>query len=186
MNNFFTRFKNFLYFRTNIRIFSVTKDSLSNYKSTINFKLIKIKNYKEIEGLSENHLVKKNLNKFKYFLDNGCSLFFAIYENRVIGHFLSIEIAKFRPYPYLNTSSFDGNNYYIFFCRTDNKHRGKGVYPDALIRIVKDNPLPEKYLISTDKTNKSSIKGIIKAGFIRVVDLDFRNIFGITINDNLS
>ena len=65
MNNFFTRFKNFLHFRTNIRIFSVTKDSLSNYKSTINFKLIKIKNYKEIEGLIENRLVKKQLSIWK-------------------------------------------------------------------------------------------------------------------------
>ena len=186
MNNFFTRFKNFLYFRTDIRIFSVTKDTVSNYKSTINFKLIKISNYKEIDDLSKNTLVKKNLNKFKYFLAKGCSLFFAIYENRVIGHFLSTEITRFRPYPYLNTPSFESNNYYIFFCRTDNKHRGKGVYPDALIRIVKDNSLSKKYLISTDKNNKSSIKGIIKAGFTRVVDLNFRSIFGITIKNNLS
>lgn len=57
------------------------------------------------------------------------------------------------------------NGLHIGPCFTVESERGKGLYPYLLSHIVNDNEGKEFYMI-VNENNKSSIKGVLKAGFI--------------------
>lgn len=57
------------------------------------------------------------------------------------------------------------NGLHIGPCFTVESERGKGLYPYLLSHIVNDNEGKEFFMI-VNKNNTSSIKGVLKAGFI--------------------
>ena len=105
----------------------------------------------------------------------------ALHNNQIIGHYIVSKLSKFKPYPYLKSSIFNKNDYYIFFCRTINSYRGRGVYPSSLRKIVNKLYQENQILISTDVNNKPSIRGIIKSGFMNKGTLSYRSLFGINL-----
>lgn len=72
----------------------------------------------------------------------------------------------------------------IKFCLTLPEARGKGLYPaviNAILKYLKDNGLANVYMC-VHKDNKSSIRGIEKAGFERVSALSFCKLLGFQIS----
>ncbi len=61
----------------------------------------------------------------------------------------------------------------IFDCFTPPAHRGKGIYPTVLTRLLSDDSpeRAESYLIAVDPGNLPSIKGIERAGFTPLYEL---------------
>lgn len=51
-------------------------------------------------------------------------------------------------------------------CYTDEKQRGRGLYPELLKMIIQNEIKNDEFFIFTKKTNIASQKGIIKAGFV--------------------
>jgi len=57
--------------------------------------------------------------------------------------------------------------FWIFDCRTNENYRGMGIYPWLLSRILRFYSSTYKYAyMDTVKSNKASIKGILKSGFL--------------------
>lgn len=77
-----------------------------------------------------------------------------VHTSRVIG--------KCFKFPFLSKFSAE-----IGPCATKPNHRGQGIYPNVLRYILSDGGWKEYYMLVRED-NLSSIKGIEKAGFVRV------------------
>ena len=66
----------------------------------------------------------------------------------------------------------------IHYCKTDPRHRGRGIYPTVLRSLMAELDAQRVY-ISCDARNMSSIRGIKKAGFETVGRRRHRTLFGV-------
>lgn len=55
---------------------------------------------------------------------------------------------------------------YIHYCETASEARGKNVYPAVLARVAEDLAPSRRLLIATTLSNRPSVRGIEKAGFV--------------------
>ena len=138
----------------------------------IAIKYMIISNKNKLEILSNNINFRKNLIKFKYFIDKGCIIYLAIHNNNdIVGYYIISRLCEYKPYLYLNNPLFEGDNkYYIFFCHTFYEFENNGIYSYILTQICNDviRDTDTEVFISSDAENIASQKGIEKAGFKRV------------------
>jgi hypothetical protein len=65
-------------------------------------------------------------------------------------------------------------------CYTIDSYKGKGIYTFVLKKILADH-LQKQLIIYTDKSNEVSIKGILKAGFVKLYSFKIVRILGIKL-----
>ncbi|MBZ4647034.1 MAG: hypothetical protein JG777_2523 [Clostridia bacterium] len=161
--------KNKLYCNCNKIIYFKNNCVTPTVLPKINVRYKVISDTHELEVYSnKSEILKKNI-KLNYYLEKGCKLYLAMYEDYIVGYYLICKLNEFRPYLYNYHYIFDGNcAYYIFYCHTLFKYRGKGIYPYMLSKICEehcnDNVI---FYISASLNNLSSQKGIEKAGFFK-------------------
>ncbi|HUS86922.1 MAG TPA: hypothetical protein VMW76_06770 [Bacteroidales bacterium] len=68
---------------------------------------------------------------------------------------------------------------YIHDCATAPDMRGKNIYPFVLSYIAEKYKSSKKILIATSQNNESSVKGILKAGFIPIEKHCIKVVLGI-------
>ena len=77
-----------------------------------------------------------------------------------------------RRYPFVTEDS-----YCIISCLTSQEFRGLGIYPSKIQHVVRSNILAKSFWIWTACTNIASLKGITKAGGIKVGEFRQRKWF---------
>lgn len=107
--------------------------------------------------------------KLIYLINRGCTVYLARSDGVAAGRYVLCSLSRFRPYGYNGHKIFGGNeSYYIFYCRTYEPFRGKGIFPQMLRSICEDvykeNPCGVVYT-SAEAKNRPSQRGIEKAGF---------------------
>lgn len=95
--------------------------------------------------------------RFALLSKNRARIFYVRDGSRVVH--TSYVIPKCRKFPFLNKNDFE-----IGPCYTDKEYRGLGIYPQVLKHIIINGEGTTYYMIVSD-TNKSSIRGVQKAGF---------------------
>lgn len=91
-------------------------------------------------------------------------IYYIVEEDRILHY--SYVIGKCFKFPFLKKGDC-----VIGPCFTEEKSRGKGLYPKTLSTIVYNNDFNNYYMI-VHKNNLSSIRGICKAGFDMVNDIE--------------
>lgn len=79
-------------------------------------------------------------------------------------------ISKCYKFPFMKN-----NDIHIGPCETSSAYRGRGIYPNVLLRIICDNQNSDFYMIIDDK-NISSQKGVSKVGFKKIQNLKYNTI----------
>lgn len=71
------------------------------------------------------------------------------------------------------------NDVWIYDCYTTPEYRGQSIYPQVLTRILEDARDRDSELvwIDVEASNDSSIRGMLKAGFLAVAHLEKRTLF---------
>jgi len=128
--------------------------------------------------------------KLEYLMGEGCTIHLARWKGLLAGRYVSCKLSRFKPYSYNCHNLFSGKDaYYIFFCRTYDPFRGKGIFPEMLFQICndiwRDDPQGCVY-ISARIDNPASQKGIEKAGFERIGQLRYLSIMKHPIISSLS
>ncbi len=67
-----------------------------------------------------------------------------------------------------------------FYTSTD--YRGRGIYPAVISHLIEANSQYDEFFISAYTTNKSSINGLTKVGFVYKKTLSFLRFAKITLN----
>lgn len=158
------------------------------------------------EGLELISIDKSNLNytnltkestKLSFYLEKGCNVFAAKLNNVAAGRCVSCELSSFKPNLYNNAEIFDVDaGYYIFFVRTFEGFRGKGVFKYMLnevchilaynfntsdiLKFSKQGACLDIF-ISTDTKNRIAQKGIEKCGFIKLGKLRYLQILSVIL-----
>jgi RimJ/RimL family protein N-acetyltransferase len=110
---------------------------------------------------------------------DGVKDFFTYEENGTIGHISWLYYSK-DPNRILQLGEDECE---IKFCLTRQQFRGRGLYPAALQaaqRYLKDKGY-KRCFICAREDNIPSIRGIAKAGFLRVGEVRFQKLFGFQI-----
>lgn len=71
---------------------------------------------------------------------------------------------------------------YLSAFYTSDDYRGQGIYPAVISYLVETNPQYDKFYISAYTTNRSSINGLTKVGFVYKKALSFLRFAKITLN----
>lgn len=116
---------------------------------------------------------------FNRFLDIGDKGYFAYLNGKCVHR----SWVKHKPqnvflHPLLSIS-LNYNEAFIHYCETAPDARGKNIYPHVLSRIAADFKNYSRILISVNKKNTPSIKGVKKAGFVELESYKIIVIFGI-------
>jgi len=138
------------------------------------------------ENYSGRREMKKNIVKFRYLLNCGCKMYLALHDEDIAGYYLVCNLDRYKPYLYNFEPLFAGRNkHYIFNCHTFEKYRRNRIYSYILTWICRDTiQKNETVLISTDKTNIPSQKGIEKAGFKKLGTLSYMQLGILKIRQN--
>lgn len=111
---------------------------------------------------------KHYLEVFKKFLNCGDKGYFAYLNDKCVHRSWTktacqtVYLHRFLP---MELKEYD---VFIHWCETAEFARGKNVYPYVLSQIVKDFTNAKRIMISVNEDNNSSIRGILKAGFIPI------------------
>jgi hypothetical protein len=121
---------------------------------------------------------QKYIDRFKTFLERGDTGYLAYLKGNCI-HRSWVRFGKQTVYPHWAVPyNLKENEVYIHYCETAPEARGQNVYPHVLSEIA--SSLKDRIvLISANKKNAASIRGIEKAGFIPKEEISVFVIFGI-------
>ncbi len=179
-------FKQKIYCNTENFVYCKSTKGCLPVSSSLDIKLNIIYEKSQIYSYASDENIKPDIEKLGYFLDHSCIIYIPLHKNRAVGRYIVCNLAKFKPYLYLNHSIFRKCSHYIFFCRTFNSYMQKNVYKMILNKIsqdiLKDN---EQIFISCDTRNVPSQKGIVGAGFKKIGVLRYMSLFGLKIHSKL-
>lgn len=114
-------------------------------------------------------------------LNPGISCYVAILDEEVSGYAWTTQNAcHIEEVDYLYTPGPD--EFLIYDCFVSPFHRGSGIYPAMLRRILRDHgnhhEWPRVALIAVTSVNRSSIRGIEKVGFVQIGSIIRARLFG--------
>ena len=103
---------------------------------------------------------------FQSFLDKGDTGYYAYLDNKCVHRswVISNEQAVYPHWAY--PMRLNSNQNYIHFCETAPNARRMGIYSTVLSQIVQDFKDCGEILISINKKNHASIKGVKSVGFV--------------------
>ena len=167
-------FKKIMFDKNEIIIYSALLDSEQNIKQPkIKSKLIEITDLTKYENLGFDKEVGEDR------LLNGDRLFAITAEDRVLhSSWLKFREMDIREVAY--NIKIENGEACIYDSYTDENFRGKGLYPSMLSffkKYLKDKGLKKAY-IYVESSNKPSIAGIEKAGFIKETLIRYLRLFG--------
>ena len=176
MIKYFMRLINFLLIRiySNQTIILYKLDKLVPHSSSARVSNVNVNNILDILSFQDESYIKI----FTNFLDLKDTGYYAYLDQRCVHRTWVkskeqiIYIHKFYKY------KLKRNEIFIHYCETDNRIRGKGIYPHVLTEIIKNNTKKD-ILISVTKNNIPSIKGIEKVGFKELKRIKIIVFFGI-------
>lgn len=167
----------FIYTKETILLFSYDKSNKKEY-SDENIIVKKVNNNNVYDCLA----FQKNfyLKKFLKFLKDGDIGYYAYLNDKCV-HRSWVKLGKGKKFKlnYFFKRRFMSDEIYIHWCETAKEARGKNIYPIVLKKIA-DDYCDKKILIATSKNNKSSVHGIIKAGFKLVSIINIEVMCGIS------
>lgn len=142
----------------------------------------------QLQKYSNDKKFRKDIAKFKYFLNHGCKMYLTLYHNDIVGYYLTCKLNDFKPYLYHIHSLFKGDNKYaIFFCHTFDEYRRNEIYSYILTQICNDTlKKDETVFISTDTKNITSQRGIEKAGFRKLGRLRYKRIKSLVLSEHFN
>lgn len=106
--------------------------------------------------------------------------YYGYFDGRCVFRAWVTKGAKAAPFHKFYLRKLAANEVYMHSCYTDAACRGKGFYSFAIAEIAEKYVAEGKtVLISTTQNNSASIKGIIKAGFIQILEINVRVLLGI-------
>lgn len=104
---------------------------------------------------------------FNSFLNSGDRGYFAYLDDECV-HRSWVKSNDQYVYPHwIYPMKLKSNQHFIHYCETSPKARGRGIYPAVLSKISLDYKDKGELLICVDSRNKASIKGVVKAGFVK-------------------
>lgn len=172
---FFNKVYNFIrqkiYTNETVIIFELKSLKQQNSKAII--KNATFENLKDILYFQN----KKYINIFKDFLNKGDKGYFAYIDNNCI-HRSWIKSDNQIVYPHWALPyNLKDNEVFIHYCETAPEARGQNIYSHVLSHVA--NIFKDKnILISVNKNNISSIKGVAKVGFIPKEEIQILIILG--------
>ena len=172
--------KQSIYCNTNMAVYMISDiDRVPSITPKVAVRFEVISSEEEFNKLIDIPEIKNHLWKFKRFLKNGCRLYLAFIDENLAGFYLITDLSKHKPYLFNNHPIFrSGSNSYIYYCRTFENYRNNGIYSYMLTQMCKDLLSYGKNIqISTDLDNSFSKKGIEKAGFTKIGNLRYSQIF---------
>lgn len=162
----------------------------------VNEDILLFKHGKEIECPSSAKIVKASkenisdvldfqdisyVKKFQSFLSSGDIGFLGYLDNRCVHRsWVKQGPQPVKLHPILSYPLKDGD-IFIHYCETAPEARGNHIYPSILSHIVQEYKKKKRILISSEKRNRASIKGISRAGFEEFKQYRVQAFFGIRI-----
>lgn len=159
------------------------------YSSTVNEKTI---DEIDIRDANSSNLIDilcfqdiRYIDVFQSFLDLGDRGYFAYLDDKCV-HRSWVKSNEQFVYPHwIYPMKLKPNQHFIHYCETSPEARGRGIYPAVLSKIALDYKGRGEVLICIDSKNTASIKGAIKAGFVKKQRLRVFVICGIKFITNL-
>lgn len=98
-----------------------------------------IRSREDLIKYEKNADLRKNIEKIRFFLSQGCSGYLALHHGDVISSCWLCDLSRFHPNLFLNNSVFSGERcYYIFYATTKTGFRRKGIMSFIFTQIQKD------------------------------------------------
>ncbi|MDR3259736.1 MAG: hypothetical protein LBT51_09045 [Fusobacteriaceae bacterium] len=148
-------------------------DKLIKQESEASVKPVCLENLQDILSFQD----IKYVSIFEQFLKIGDKGYYAYIKDKCVHR----SWAKFNEqivYPHWTAPlQLKKEELYIHYCETASEVRGKNIYPHVLSTIIENNS-NKIILISVNKKNISSIKGIEKVGFCKKAEINIQIILG--------
>jgi hypothetical protein len=179
IRNWISIFKQQNYCNNEVFIYAKSDQFIPEIIPKLNIKIELIKNEESLKKYWNNPDIEKNKEKLKYFLNNRCIGYFAVYNNDIVSSSWVSDLNKFHPSQYLNNPVFKGkNNYYIFYVKTQINCRKKGIFSFLFLQILKDIAHKQgKIFTAIDIENIASQKAFEKLGLKKIGTLKHVQIF---------